>query len=599
MNNKSEHDWQFLIFESLITFIPIYVLTLAILLIPTWEIGTEWGSIKQHWRYIWPSMKGWFNDANWHYYKKLLEDQGYLIPFYIHFGIPAAIATVTASCATWFWIIEPTQPDDRHISGPRLIPSNRVKGHAVAQFKRENGKKIPGINLHPLVVLPQKRELGNFLVLGMQGSGKSVVLKNLFSQVVERGDKALIYDQKREYTPLFFTDNTVMVSPTDARGTPWNISADACNDEMALLIAASFIRPSKEPIWGNGARLILAGCISTMNKTIPQWGWQELATMLTLPAEPLKEALIQHFPRAASLISGGESKTTDSFISTILSEVGWIFSLAEAWPTAYEDGFSIQDWLQNDSQPTIIIPFDQKYSTTCDSLCVALLNLMIANTLDLPDSDERRLWFVVDELGNMPRCENLEAWLSLGRSKGARTLAGTQNISQLQSVYDHMPAETLLGLFNNVIALKMGNSGESANVVSRALGVHDIERLVVTRDADGRESRNWQRERDIPLIPPDVLKHLPQADKQGVRGFATVGGWNSVYELCWPYPQVEKIAEPFIPADWLSSPKPAVEEKAVSQEDEVIEVPAPEESSWRNRGRRKYHCSEDTEGEPC
>lgn len=130
MNNKSEHDWQFLIFESLITFIPIFVLTLAILLIPTWEIGTEWGSIKQHWRYIWPSMKGWFNDANWHYYKKLLEDQGYLIPFYIHFGIPAAIATVTASCATWFWIIEPAQPDDRHISGPRLIPSNREIGRA-------------------------------------------------------------------------------------------------------------------------------------------------------------------------------------------------------------------------------------------------------------------------------------------------------------------------------------------------------------------------------------------------------------------------------------------------------------------------------------
>lgn len=599
MNNKSEHDWQFLIFESLITFIPVFFVTLAILLIPSWEIGTGWGSIKQHWPYIWHSALSGFDGQDWEYYKHSLKIQGYLNAFYLHFCIPASIAAVVASYATWFWIIEPKQPDDRHVAGPKLIIASRVKGHAAAQFQREGGKKNLGINLHLNIRLPLKRELGNVLVLGMQGSGKSVVIKNLLAQIVIRGDRALIYDQKREYIPLFFNDRTTIISPTDARGTAWDIASDACNDEMALLIAASFIRPTKEPIWSNGARLIFAGCISALNKTQTKWGWVELASMLTLPADTLKETLLQHFPRAASLISSGESKTTDSFISTILSEVGWIFSLAEAWPQAYQDGFSITKWLKQDENKTLIIPYDQRFSTTCDSLCIALLNLMIANTLDLPDSDKRRVWFVVDELGNLPKCESLESWLSLGRSKGARTLAGAQNISQLQSVYDHLPAETLLGLFNNVIALKQGSSGNSANTVSKALGVRDIERLVVTRDVDGRESKNWQRERDIPLVAPDALKHIKQADKNGVHGFLTVGGWNAVYQLCWPYPQLDKIAEPFIAADWLSSPKPAANEMIVHQKDDVVEVPPPEELNWRGRGRRRHHCSMDTEGDAC
>lgn len=597
--NKGDHEWEHQIWEIGITFIPIFLVVFLAITISTWNIGTDWGSFTKHWPYIWKSTLGGFDNQDWHYYKHLLQSQGYLLAFYLHTGLPAVIAFLTASWATWNWIISPPKPNDRHIAGPRLIPSDRVKGHAVTQLKKESqNKNSYGINLHPHIQLPIKRELGNVLALGMQGSGKSVVLKSLLTQIITRGDRVLVYDQKREYTTLFFDNNAVMISPTDARSTPWNIAADANSDEMALLIASSLIRETKEPIWGNGSRLIFAGCISILNKTMPAWGWRDLSNLMILPEYELRELLQQHFPRASRLIQN-ESKTTEGFFSTILSELGWVFTLSEAWPDSYERGFSITKWLASEEKPVLIIPADQKFSSLSDSLCVALLTLMISHVLDLPDSDNRKIWFAIDELGNLPKCSSLEAWLSLGRSKGARTIAGTQNISQLQNVYDHLPAETLLGLFNNIIALKMGSSGESANVVSRALGVRDIERLVITRDADGRESKNWQRERDIPLVAPDTLKHLPQADKHGVHGYATIGGWNAVYQLCWPYPKTPKMAEPFVPAAWLSSPKPAAKEKIVHHENDVVEVQPPEEPSWRGRGRRRHHCSEDVEGDAC
>ena len=65
---------------------------------------------------------------------------------------------------------------------------------------------------HPGFALPRASELGNFFLFGMQGSGKSTIIKGLLHQVFKRKCTALIYDEKGEYTELFLDEETCLLN---------------------------------------------------------------------------------------------------------------------------------------------------------------------------------------------------------------------------------------------------------------------------------------------------------------------------------------------------------------------------------------------------
>jgi hypothetical protein len=401
------------------------------------------------------------------------------------------------------------------------------------------------------VQIPLQRELGNLLVIGQQGSGKSAVLKPLIHQIITRGDRVLIYDEKREYTPLFFGPDTALIAHSDARGVDWDIAADAYTSELAQLIAEQLIATTEQdPFWAEGARLIFAGCICILNATRPKaWGWPALRDMLALPEAQLLAELAVHAPAAARLVQE-KSKTTDGFLMHLTTKLGWVSTLARAWPERGPRAFSITRWLTDETaSKVIIVPNDPRYAAVSGPLCNALLALMTAHSLALPDSDSRRIWFALDELGNLPQCPALLKWLSLGRSKGARTLAGFQSLSQLKELYGEHGAETLLSLFATVIALRCGAVGGSAALAAQSFGERIVERQNVT-DAQGQRSTNYQRLTE-PVVRPEDLTDLPQANKAGVHGFLRVAGWQAVYRLVWPQPELPQAAPPYLPAAWL------------------------------------------------
>ena len=184
-----------------------------------------------------------------------------------------------------------------------------------------------GIHLHPQVRLSKRRELGNLLAYGQQGSGKGVVLKPMVAALRNRGDLALVYDHKREYTPLFADEQTILISPTEAAGTIWNIADDARTVEQAQLIAERLIPDTQEPIWSEGSRLILAGCITILNFVKDSWGWYELAGILATPEKELRAMLATHYPEAARFVEEN-NRTSQGFFITLMTNLSWIRSLS-------------------------------------------------------------------------------------------------------------------------------------------------------------------------------------------------------------------------------------------------------------------------------
>jgi type IV secretory pathway TraG/TraD family ATPase VirD4 len=400
-----------------------------------------------------------------------------------------------------------------------------------------------GIYLHPQIAITKSQEVGNLLIFGAQGSGKSTILKDILSQILARGDRTLIYDAKREYTELFYSKNNLLLSPTDKRSLMWDIASDVTSPEVAYQIACIFVtQHGKDPIWANGARSFLAGCMIILMKSFANWSWPELKAMIDRPVAELKPLFLKYYPEAAKLIEEN-SATTASFTMELITHLNWLNYVAQVWSTDSKNKISISKWIAGGySFKSLIIQNDPKLTKIAAPLCTSILSIIVNETLSLPDDKSRRFWFILDELTDLPKNEYLAKWLSLGRSKGARTIAGTQNASQLIDLYGFHMSESLTSLFSNFISLKVGTSFETAKKASDNFGKRRVKRASTQFDQSGNRSTSYSVSEEY-IIQPDRLIQLPTPDNKGVVGYLSIGGWDAVYELKWPYPKLQKKAK--------------------------------------------------------
>ncbi|GJA12735.1 MULTISPECIES: type IV secretion system DNA-binding domain-containing protein [Aeromonas] len=437
------------------------------------------------------------------------------------------------------------------VSGPTLYNTNTSSGLAL---RRQPKSQRSGIAVHPNIMLSKKEVAGNLFVFGQQGSGKSVIIKQLLAQIVNRGDIVVIYDEKREFTELFYDPtDTILIAPWDERSAVWDISTDLRFDEEFELIAKALVSDrAEDPMWSNGARAILAGILAASSANGQgNWGWQQVVECLSLDALPLRELLDRHYERASRFVEDG-SKTTQGYVSTLLAAVAWLFSLEKAWADTGKNEFSIRNWLDG-KEPKIrklIIQAHPEFRYVGAPLCNAMIGLMTSIALARPDNEVNNFWLVLDELGNLPKNPSLTEWMSTGRSKGCRTLAGTQSISQLHTIYGEHETDTLLNLFSTIIALRCGAAGQVAEYAAKSFGEAIYERPSFSAEGKGHTITNWQKE-SSPLVTATDLVNLPLSTPQGVAGYITSSGWNAVYKLLWPYPKLNAIAKSHIPADWL------------------------------------------------
>jgi hypothetical protein len=432
-----------------------------------------------------------------------------------------------------------------HMDGPMLYFGKYGLRHGkkmLAKQLRQNDSI--GLNVHPSVSIPKSLEQSNIIAFGSQGSGKSVVLKPIANQLIEKADKSFFYDSKREYTQLFFGPNTVLLNPTDSRSHAWAICEDVTTAEAAQLVANCFLHEeSGDKFWVQGARIILTGCLVTLLKSKASWNWDDLKTILNCEVKQLKEFFKTYYPEANNLIEE-DSKTTQGFLAVISTQLTWLSYVASVWSEKSENRFSVSSWLKDTSTvSTVIVPSNPAYPQISGPLCAALMSIIVSQKLSKPDTDYTT-WLILDELADLPKTDMFEKWLSLGRSKGARTIAGLQNFNQLADIYGDKKAETILSLFGILICLRT-NSFSSSKLLSENLGSRRVKRWTESYNSDGSKSSSLQIHEE-PIVRPEDINQLPAPSKKGVTGYLSIKGWNSAYKLVWGYPKIEERYESFV-----------------------------------------------------
>jgi type IV secretory pathway TraG/TraD family ATPase VirD4 len=435
-------------------------------------------------------------------------------------------------------------PLHRHLAGPLVLSGRKAICHAKQEQKKESGPR--GLYLHPKIQISRKRELGNFFIFGQQGAGKSTIIKLLLDQLLKRGDSLFIYDEKREYIEQYFTGTEVLLCPGDRRSVCWDISKDVTDDASAKTVANVLIQSStQDKFWTDAAQSVLTGMLIVLMKKGRSWGWQELNSLVFSEAQTLHDLFELHYKAGLNLVEP-DSKTTLSILTTLSIQLSWLPDLAAQWKNC-TTGFSLKNWQSAQNSNRIFVAGNPMCYEMSAAICSALLSLLAKKIIASPDSDSRRFWFVLDELGNMPKTESLKKLLTLGRSKGVRTIAGTQAVSQLRSIYGQDDAETILSLFSNVIALRTGPIGDSAKVASESLGTKRVEQRVKSFDSSGKKSINFQHS-EMPVVNTEEIIHLPRSNCS-VSGYLLINGYESVYRLDWPIQKRLKIAEAFIPME--------------------------------------------------
>lgn len=488
---------------------------------------------------------------------------------------------------------------DRHIRGRR-----RLKGEAaLAAWVKDEGEAADGLHIHPkLPPISKSRETRHILIFGGVGSGKTQTLLPLMRAARERGDRAIIFDFKGDFTPDFpsctalhkgraIEVEDVIFAPWDSRSTLWAVARDVDTLSAAREFAARMIvEPgggSGSPMWANAARQVLVACLVELQSTKPgDWGFADLVAGLTRPVEQLTEAARRYFPEAVKALGDGQQNVTTAGIQiNLMSYLAVIFDLARAWPGP--GIFSIREWLTEVGArrvKTVILQHDGQFETLArafNGVVIGLAGQLIKSQL-VGESKERKLWIFLDEFPELGKVETILSLAAVGRSKGIRVVIGLQDISQLKKIYSEHDTNSIVSMVGTQVIAQV-SPGETAKYIAENLiGDREIERLGVSITSGagrapgiftsgGNRTSKWEDKRELVVLPSELLQLGPDLDLGGVKVWMS-GIGEDVLEVLIPFSDPNHFRPSSVIADWTRYPSQPIAPAVATPEQEKAEA---------------------------
>lgn len=330
------------------------------------------------------------------------------------------------------------------------------------------------------VPVPSRLETRHMAMVGTTGSGKTTVLRQMLDGIEARGEAALVYDTSGEFVAQYYDPQRgdIILNPFDARCAIWTPFAEIAHPADADRIAQQLITESGQhdrDVWLETSHILVANMIRAL--------WRE--GKCTLP--DLLHAL-QVRTKDDLKIWLGNSSSARTFAEDADRATGSVlFMLAKAAnliqflriEEGKEEAFSFRDFISgldqhSGAKPWIFVPRKEDYFEASKPLLACWLECAASVLLGLPPSADRRVWFILDELADLPRVDNLARLLPEGRKFGAAVVLTFQAIGQMRHRYGQDLSESMLGCCNTKLFLQMTDS-ESRQWASDTIGSCEVE----------------------------------------------------------------------------------------------------------------------------
>jgi hypothetical protein len=413
----------------------------------------------------------------------------------------------------------------RRLKGPeRLTPKafNRtVKGDGIG-FKTDDMKEM--------IRIPAKAEAQHMQIIGDTGAGKSAMLFQVLRQVRGREDSAIVYDPAREFVKRFYDPSRgdVILNPLDKRCPYWGPAEELRSRSEAKALAASLFQPPQDrkgEFFIESPQKIFAFLMAYGPTP------DELVRWMSSPDEidrRLKGTEHAHLidPRAHQQRAG------------VLGSLGLVADSLRLLPKKGEGNgrWTATEWAEKRQGWIFItsLPAEREALRPLQSLWIDWLVLRLLNE---PTKEQKRVWFVIDELASLQKLPQLHTAITESRKSRNPVVLGFQGKAQLEYLYGHL-AEVMLSQPATSVWLttKEPNAGEW---VSKFIGKVEIERLRETHFDGTRAGHNFTIERQVePLVLESEISGLPDLH-------AFMKYQNYVTYFSFPYFDMPEVAKPF------------------------------------------------------
>lgn len=362
---------------------------------------------------------------------------------------------------------------DRVISGSVIVSERSLR----KLTKRASN----AASLHIATVpIPTPFECRHFALLGTTGSGKTTVLRQMLDAIESRGEPALVYDTSGEFIAHYYRPERgdVILNPFDARSAYWSPFAEIAHPADADRIAHQLVSATgkeDDDVWLETARILVANILRLL--------WREGKT--TLPA--LVDALqLKTKDELKVWLAGTSSARTfeddadraSASVLFMLAKASNLLQFLVAEPgqagTFAFKGFIADADNVKGAKPWIFVPRKEDYFEAMKPLMACWLECAASAGLGLAPSAARRMWFILDELADLPRVDNLTRLLPEGRKFGAGVVLTFQSIGQMHARYGRDSGEAILGCCNTKLYLQLVDR-DTREWASKTIGDVEVE----------------------------------------------------------------------------------------------------------------------------
>lgn len=361
------------------------------------------------------------------------------------------------------------------------------------------------------VSFPWRLEQSHAMLIGTTGTGKTVALRDLLSQVRARGTRAVVFDLTGAFIEAFYDPaRDTILNPLDARCPMWSVFED-CSDEASLTAAAEALVPhdggGAEQFWVLAARMLFVEmCLKLMRegRTTNAALSAELMTASLAHVHKLMEGTV-----ADPLTAPEAARMAESIRAVFNANAKALRML----PTSGEP-FSVRRWVEGDCAPGAMLFVSSRYvdMPIASRLLTVWMDTAMNTLMTGPRSTDCKLWFLFDELGALHRLPAIEKGLQTARNYGGAIVAGVHAYAKLKETYGDNMAMTLAALARTKLVLATADR-ESATWCSDFIGHRQYQKMEEGFSYgynNARDAVSLTPRRQIePLLLPDQLMNLP------------------------------------------------------------------------------------------
>ena len=440
-----------------------------------------------------------------------------------------------------------------------------IRGAYLLSFDeaKKISQKLVGNDPHPIffggLYLPSKAARHHSLIVGEPGSGKSKSIQMLMESSlcwIGKGlnHRAIIYDPKRNTRSILsgmrLDCEVHILDAFDRRGIAWDIAKDVTDPDVARTIAEALIPEEKgttQPYFRDTAALVVCAVMQALAVKCPyEWSLRDLVLIMR-SSESIK-AFVSSVPETEHYVAQHCAKLNQTFqgvLSQAAGKIDWLTSVAAAWEHA-SSKISFSEWVLED-ESILLFGSDKLRRIAMAELNRMMLTYLSLATLRLPDDENRRNWFFLDEFTSLGKINDLKELLYQGRSKGACVLIAFQEISQLTEHYGEEGQRIVTANTANKMMLR-GTDPNTQKWNQSFFGVQEKYEASHSKNFSlfGQRATWGETEsvRERSLVLPSEFGMLPLASReQGISGYAK-NPWIGSYKFKVSGAVVDRLSVP-------------------------------------------------------